>query len=752
MSNSFTNIYTNWISPLSESKKVFLLYFFLIQIVYFVTYFQYFQQDEWFALSYFHQFPFTFQGAWGAFIVAFTDPKPYALHLTPFATLLWWLQSKLFGITFPLYAFLSLTLHAIVSFLVYEFTKRLTKNPFVSLIAGLFFALTASHSQAVTWMSALPAEVTCLFVLLSLNSFLDFLQSHKRKKYLLSILFFLFAVLTKETGVLLIFLLPLLALFYSVKDRNHSKLGFIRILIRLKLFFIASASYLALRIIIPPLIVAMTHTKAIEGIAVKNNNVFFSLYYTGTFFLKALSESFFSLPLLNSLSAIITDFGYPQYTAQKEVRGAEYLTFIQSAGLDIAMYLTGFLILLLFVVIFFVFIKDQRYKKALLISFFMIFFSILPITFLAGWLLSMFSYFSTIESRHLYITSIGVSIFVGFGLYFLYMKTKELKLFRVSFRYLFVVILVLWTLGQMITIFFDPSTDLQTAADRRNIVNLWLEERPILGKKTIFYSDSNVALYGFGEYMLPFQNTPAQVLVGIYGMRQSLPEAFFKKEFLYKKLTEEWYQEYNGIGIGYYVNKKHLLQAVVDHNIAPEDVVMLTYDGQGHFVENTSYLFRYDIKKFLDKKKALKNWKKYENKIIHYRLLYPQEYTLYELPMRTASGISYIAIKDSNLSVPILEIAVYKKGESEGVSNFVSGLDNGSGEAIGNNYTFENIAIGSTDKYTMVVVKSDTQTRYFFNTVTNKEVKEIAIPQESLLSFQQKGILEDMLAQIEFTN
>jgi hypothetical protein len=718
-----------------------LLYFILINIVYFSIYTQYFQQDEWFYLSYFHQFPLTLYGAWDALTVVFHDPSPFAYHFTPIGTLLWWFESQIFGINFPLYALLSLLVHAGNSYFVYGFARRITRNNFIAFIAGFFFALTFSHSQAVTWMSALPTEFAVLFALLSINYFIDFLKSKNNKKYFLSILFFLISVFSKETGVFLIIFLPLLAILYKSYDSFKN----------LKLFYTAGVGYLAFRIFMPPLVEVMTHTKSVAAIALKNTDIFFSFYYTFTFVIKAFSEAFFSLGVLKQFSIVIADFGYPQYTAQKAVGGSEYLTFIQSAATDIALYLTGLIVIIFCLATFFHFSFLKQYKKAFLISFFLILFSILPITMLTGWLMSFFSYVSIIESRHLYTTNIGMSIIFGFFIYWVYLSTQKRFLWKIAMKYFFMILLVIWVIVQVVVIFNDPSTDSKTAKDRKALVALWLNETAHLDKKTVFYSESNVALYGFAEYMLPLQVNPAQVIVGTYGLKQQLPEKFYKKEFLFKPLTKEWYQEYEGIGLGYFLTKKHLFQTVRENKLQKEDIIAVQYDGNMHTIHSVTAAVRAELFYYLDDLKRKKDWTRYENKKTDYTFIYPPNYEVRDLVTGENDLISAIEVVEKESEKQLFSITIFKKPDGMGVSNFAAGLDDGMGENIGSNLTFKGIQIGPTkEAISAVLVKNDINDQYFFNTKTNGEVKRIIITEPQTEG--EERLMQSIIQNLEFNN
>ena len=133
----------------------------------------------------------------------------------------------LFGISsaFPFHL-LSVLLHALNAFFVFIlaekiFTKYLQYgNSFpYSLAAGLIFISLPYQVEAVTWMSGTSDLLACCFVLLSLILYYDYKISAERKHLFLSVLFFLLAVLTKESSLFV----PLLIIFLEMVDTRDRK-------------------------------------------------------------------------------------------------------------------------------------------------------------------------------------------------------------------------------------------------------------------------------------------------------------------------------------------------------------------------------------------------------------------------------------------------------------------------------------------------------------------------------------------------
>ena len=341
--------------------KMFVAFNVLVFIAYFPVYFKYFQQDEWFYMAYYKPILYSPLGAFQSFILPFQDPQTFSFHLTPLGSFFQWFEYYFFRFNFLPYMILSTLLHSVNSLLVLIFTFKLTKNKFISLIAGFFFALTASHYEAVSWAGAhINTEGALLFGLLSLIMLLNFFETATKNQYYYFLLFFVLSLLTKETTISLILFVPLLVLI--LKGKRYLK--------KLKLFYLISIIYLSLRIFLPKILVSIVGGQAISSISGKNYDVMFSGYYFIALTLKSLAQIFFAGVPFSKISETITDLGYPQYNAQKAVKGIDYLTFTQSAGLDIVLYFFAFIALLILtaIVVYFNF-KDKKSVTPLYIAF-----------------------------------------------------------------------------------------------------------------------------------------------------------------------------------------------------------------------------------------------------------------------------------------------------------------------------------------------------------------------------------------------
>ncbi|MCA8911139.1 MAG: hypothetical protein KDB82_05520 [Planctomycetes bacterium] len=123
----------------------------------------------------------------------------------------------------------NLFLHIFNSLLVMLFAARLTGRRWIGGVAGLLFAVHPVHVEAVSWLSSRKDLLSTFFMLLSANfymsarrsrtglmsseSFVQRVRESTRLSWILAVLFFVCALLSKMTSVVLPALLLLVELF-----------------------------------------------------------------------------------------------------------------------------------------------------------------------------------------------------------------------------------------------------------------------------------------------------------------------------------------------------------------------------------------------------------------------------------------------------------------------------------------------------------------------------------------------------------
>lgn len=131
------------------------------------------------------------------------DPELYI----PFTFLSFQINYLIGGLSPFSYHLINLILHTLNALMVTWLFLLLTKNKPVSILGGLLFALHPLNTEVVLWATARKESLSAFFFLISLLSYLYYMQG-SRKAYTLSIVAFLFALLSKVT----VFTLPLILL------------------------------------------------------------------------------------------------------------------------------------------------------------------------------------------------------------------------------------------------------------------------------------------------------------------------------------------------------------------------------------------------------------------------------------------------------------------------------------------------------------------------------------------------------------
>ena len=107
--------------------------------------------------------------------------------------------------------------------LVYVLVKKLA-TPLTATIASILFLLAPVNADSAAWVSELKNTQSLFFVLLSLLAYIAFIKRNKASAYFISIVLFLFALLTKETVATVAGVLFLLE--WYVFEKNPAKTFF----------------------------------------------------------------------------------------------------------------------------------------------------------------------------------------------------------------------------------------------------------------------------------------------------------------------------------------------------------------------------------------------------------------------------------------------------------------------------------------------------------------------------------------------
>ena len=142
--------------------------------------------------------------------VLWTFGSFHASNWHPVTWLSHMLDVELYGMNAGGHHFSNLLLHLANSLLLFFLLKNMTGAPLRSCVAALLFAVHPLHVESVAWVSERKDVLSTFFWLLTTLSYVRYTGTEKRDDYLLTILFFMLALLAKPMSVTLPFTLLLL--------------------------------------------------------------------------------------------------------------------------------------------------------------------------------------------------------------------------------------------------------------------------------------------------------------------------------------------------------------------------------------------------------------------------------------------------------------------------------------------------------------------------------------------------------------
>jgi len=142
---------------------------------------------------------------WTATNLTHIFTQPWFVSYMPLQLVSYVLDYSLWGFKPFGYHLQQLVLHALDSVLAFELVRRLIGRFWLAALAGLFFAVHPAHVESVAWVSARKDVLSALFLIPSVLFYLRARgeRSLGMKPYVISIVFFALAVLSKVNVVVM---------------------------------------------------------------------------------------------------------------------------------------------------------------------------------------------------------------------------------------------------------------------------------------------------------------------------------------------------------------------------------------------------------------------------------------------------------------------------------------------------------------------------------------------------------------------
>lgn len=698
-------------------KRPFWIFIIFLSIAFFIyrkALGGYFQGDEWFYFTQFLPLTHTQGGLLSALAKSLfaADEISGGGHLTPLYTLIWYFHNKFFGLHFFPYIALSIVLHAFNGFLLFHIVKKLTKNETISFLSGFFFIFSYQNFQAVTWIMAyVPTVYAVFFTLISFLCLLYALEISKQTKIYtyLSIIFFIFALLTKETSIVLFLIFPVIVLFFGKK--LFRKFGYIY----LSLFIL----YGTFRFGIPLFQKSSALTQFSEVYTLP-----LFIFRIITYPLKVLVGIFFPHEFLLKVAEVLTPFAYPFYGAEKAVRGTNFLMFTQSAGSDLLTYPLS-VMLLVTILFFFSLVRTYRnFRKLFIVGFLIIVFSAFPLLLIAIYA-PAWGYVTFIDSRHLYFPSVGASMIFSGILFTVYQKKEKIPGISQNVVLFFLAfVLIFWTGIQYTYLQKQLAKEELMGQQRKTVLNGILSSVPQLSQKAFFLVESNTGYYGFAP-MPPFQTHLSQVLSVQYYQKGQLPAVFVQDYSLVNKgLVTEGILQHGKREFGYFINQSTFFTRLLDRKVDSRNIYGFRWDGTRNSLADVTGEIRGKYENLQAKLRNFVNWKKITWIDANFQFNIPSDATLIIEP-----AIQPNIIKQATIYTPSqnYQITLWKKTLNIGIFEDVSYMLNSDGETIGDNFYYRDVMMLNGDKVITKIALKGSSMDYFIPIIIPDTIVQVRV-------------------------
>lgn len=664
---------------------VWLFYFVIIAFFYRNSLYSYFEGDEWYYFSIF--LPLTHHpfGLLETFIKSFTESNSISGggHVAPLYNVIWFLLNKFFGLNFKYYIIFSLLTHTFNTFFLYIFTKGIIKNRIVPLLAGFIFAISCVHYEAITWvMAVVPTQISLLFTLLGLIFFI-------RKSFVISLVLFLAGIFTKETVILVMVLAPLLLL-------PSGKREFLK---GTALSVIGMVIYLPIRFGIPLLV----DKTPVHSLHIPIQSLFF---YQILLVERMITEVFVSSNILLVLSRFVSEHTYqkmPSHLIPKE----SLELFSQSIGADILLLaLSPIFIGVCVVVLQRTFRKKKNYE-VLLFAVTLIVTSAFPLLFVLNyapwWIEGAF-----IDSRHLYLPSIGASLLLSIGVYHMYKYLSKHRAKGVTITF-FSILCVFWIWVQYAVIQKQADKFENLSVMRQSLLRSIHSYLPQLPQKAVILVESDTPYFGFGA-IPPFQTNLGQVLALTYYEKNQLSPYFFTKaKYMEKGILGEGVVSLDNKTFGYYLNKSSMLRDLTLNKFSIEDVYAYYWVGGNNELQDKTREIRELATTYTYEVVRTKNWSQIvvEGDV---KFSYPPDSQLTDVTDNSDALKRYeLQIDDSSL----ITISLETKSDKLPFHEFLKSEKKSDQIPKDAEYYIKNIFRADGSAVTAVYIKSGDYARYF---------------------------------------
>lgn len=521
-------------------KKMFLLFSFFLVVVcsfYWGLWNTFFQQDEWLGFG---------QAIYQTYHIGDIF-KISGIHFFPLGQLFWMFIFYLFGFHSWLFSVTSLFLHALTTLIAFYLFKQFTKKPTVSFLLAILFAVSFPSRQVVVWSAVLTSLAPVALVIFSFFLILFFFIKQKRiglKENIILGVIFLLGTLLKEDIYILLPLLPVF-LFLFARDKIS---GVFRKVLPLFIFML---------VIIVTRFLYGTFATATTNYDLSNHKSMI-VYNVVATPIKMIVQNAIDAEDLWNIDIFFTKPAYPWLAGDgRTITTTIFDEIVLGLALPILLWI-GYALA-----------KLPKYEKKLLL------FSLVWLAVCALVIAPQTRYMYALESRYMFISSFGFFLLFYTLFYSLLLgKNMYIKRFSIAFTYVSIIVFLgysLFSIQNRLQQYYIP-----TSQQRVSIVQQIQKTYPTISRNTVFYV--SCAVSSCNELILPFQSGVGQMLLVIYGLKDTMHYNPFMKDLFLWDWEAEGYKNIQGYGFGYFRTFTKVQSLVADKKITPDDVKAFSYN------------------------------------------------------------------------------------------------------------------------------------------------------------------------------
>lgn len=499
----------------------------------------------------------------------------------PMGTLL----NNIFFYNFPYsawpFAVFSYVMHPLNSFLVYLIVKKVSKQTFLAVIAGIFFTVSSVAYQTFSWMAATVQVVaSTTFVLTTIWSYIVWCESKKKVWLIVSFFCIYMAFLFKDSSLFILLFLPFIP-FAVTKTYNLKSwaktywplfIGVIAFgLYRLTLF----------------LNVATTHRGSIFTPALLSR---YLLYGFNIIFFPLVSLGHFFLPyrFLYKFSYAFGDFlypflAYPNYTSVKAVIEENIISDMVACALAV--------IIIAFLTV--VWNAKKHWRKTI------VFFTVLyGISMIPTAIYLDHRNTSYIESRYLYFSTVSVAVFfaviVGWAKDLI--VTKGLVVRKCAGGAV-CLLGIMFLVKQISVVQREMYDSVIKGNEIKGVLQSLTQIMPKVPNNPVIFLDGNTTYYFYPHIKVPLQVGPGYMFLLTLFEQGRVSPKLFEAAYTLWQIRAQGYRSVGGEGFGYFFDKDALVEEFLsDPSLSLDQLSGLYYDGSsGTFRDTTGEIKAYVI-------------------------------------------------------------------------------------------------------------------------------------------------------------